>query len=319
MALRSVLTTYSVHLRCAGLYTSKLSPSGLYPLVRTLATSNPQADSSSSVSNGSELGFDNVSSSNYRVLTGLILSRPPVVTPELTPFEKAFYYYQSELKKRLMWTFTSWFYYPKGALAEKEFNAVQPKLESKSGKVAKSDILLNRDRGSKQTVVFPERDVERESEESAKIYAKIVPASRVTEADKKNDVHSLERKLDRSLYLLVTANGKSNWQFPTAEVLPSESLTTAAERMLTSMGGENMNTWIISNSPAVFHKDESNGADNSFVGSKAFYLRSRIFAGKFVPQEGSGIKDFAWVTKNEIEDYVDPEYWNKIKGALSSQ
>ena len=43
------------------------------------------------------------------------------------------------------------------------------------------------------------------------------PLPRTTEADAKNDVRSLERKLDRTLYLVVkqkSGRGAATWRFP---------------------------------------------------------------------------------------------------------
>ncbi|KAK9366088.1 39S mitochondrial ribosomal protein L46-domain-containing protein [Lipomyces kononenkoae] len=258
----------------------------------------------------------------FKIMSGLILCRQPVVTPELTPFESAYYNYQSELQKRLMWTFPKWFYYPEGTLAERQFSAVQPVVDGKDRtEFEKPDIVFNRDRRSKQEVVLPERDVERESEESAKIYAKIVPRSRITEADKKNNFRSLERKLDRTLYLLVKKDREENaWKFPAAEVLDGETLARTAARLLHEAGGLNMNTWLVSNTPAAYHHYSYKPEDKEkYGGAKIFYLKSRIFAGTFVPQKGSGIVDYAWVTKDEIQDYVHKGYWASMANALSRQ
>lgn len=51
------------------------------------------------------------------------------------------------------------------------------------------------------------------------------PASRVTEADRTSDVRSLERKLDRVLYLLVKKPRQDHaWQMPQGGVEEEESL-----------------------------------------------------------------------------------------------
>lgn len=51
------------------------------------------------------------------------------------------------------------------------------------------------------------------------------PMPRVTEADKTGDVKSLNRSLQRTLYLLVKG-GKGGWTFPTAGLVPKEDLHT---------------------------------------------------------------------------------------------
>lgn len=49
------------------------------------------------------------------------------------------------------------------------------------------------------------------------------PAPRVTEADKKNDTLSLNRKLDQTLYLLVK-NKEGRWRFPEDRLFAKEDL-----------------------------------------------------------------------------------------------
>ncbi|KAK9236175.1 39S mitochondrial ribosomal protein L46-domain-containing protein [Lipomyces kononenkoae] len=290
---------------------------------RSMGTATATAETESSVLPSTAVSVgDSPASVAFKIMSGLILCRQPIVTPELTPFERAYYNYQSELQKRLMWTFPRWFYYPEGTLAERQFSAVQPVVDGKDrAEFEKPDIVFNRDRRSKQEVVLPERDVERETEESAKIYAKIEPRSRITEADTKDDFRSLERKLDRTLYLLVKKDRRENaWKFPAAEVLDGETLTGTAARLLLETGGPNMNTWLVSNTPAAYHRYDYKPEDNEkYEGAKIFYLKSRIFAGTFIPQKGSGIVDYAWLTKDEIQHYVHRGYWASMANALSRQ
>ena len=45
-------------------------------------------------------------------------------------------------------------------------------------------------------------------------------------------------------------------------------------------------------------------------------MKAHIFAGQVQPVERN-ITDFAWLTKEEIEPYVDKEYWLGTKDMLS--
>ncbi|KAK9473909.1 mitochondrial 54S ribosomal protein mL46 [Dipodascopsis tothii] len=257
-------------------------------------------------------------------MAGTILSRPPIVTPELGAFEKAYYEYQAETEKRLMWTFPHWFYFPRGTLASRQFAEAQPKVTAESLKQQfpheTPDVLLGRDRRAKQEVVIPERDAEMESEESAILYRKIVPNSRETEADRKGDLTSLERRLDRTLYLLVKKDRADNaWKFPATDVnyTAKESILAATERCLEQYGGENMDTWVVSRVPAAVYKYKYRGGD--FTDAKVFYMKSHIFAGQFVPQQGTDVVEHAWLTKEEIKERVHPEYWASLQCLLSGQ
>lgn len=50
------------------------------------------------------------------------------------------------------------------------------------------------------------------------------PFPRQTEADKKGDVTRLDRKLDRTLYLILRRSGTQQWEFPKTAVQPEELL-----------------------------------------------------------------------------------------------
>lgn len=50
------------------------------------------------------------------------------------------------------------------------------------------------------------------------------PLSRETEADKTGDVMRLDRKMDRTLYLVVRHRATQRWDFPKALVEPEELL-----------------------------------------------------------------------------------------------
>ena len=96
------------------------------------------------------------------------------------------------------------------------------------------------------------------------------PMPRLTEADHTNNTKSLNRKLDRTLYLLVQ-NKEGRWRFPedrglwprelapgkirqliTTLTIQNPQLTSrlqAAERILVQSCGINMNTWLVGNHP----------------------------------------------------------------------
>lgn len=47
-----------------------------------------------------------------------------------------------------------------------------------------------------------------------------------------------------------------------------------------------------------------------------FFFKGHIMAGQVTP--APGIEDFAWLTKQEIEQKVDAIYWENIKDMLSN-
>ena len=59
------------------------------------------------------------------------------------------------------------------------------------------------------------------------------PVGRVSEADRKGDLRSLSRRMERTLYLLVQQEGKDKgkdgaWGFPRSRLGPKESLYTVS-------------------------------------------------------------------------------------------
>ena len=47
-----------------------------------------------------------------------------------------------------------------------------------------------------------------------------------------------------------------------------------------------------------------------------FFLKARIFAGQ-ARVDNKEIVEFAWVTKQEMQKYVTPEYYSYVKDMLS--
>lgn len=175
---------------------------------------------------------------SYAVNAGVVLSRPPQITRDLHPFEAAYFLYQRRLNERSALPFTRYFYYKERTPADREWKRkIKQRLTPARdigrykgyGKEAWNDELLI---GAQESTLEwqGERLVEdaettglegqpAEAASSA-VTPKTVehepverPMPRVTEADEKNDVKSLNRALQRTLYLLVK-DKEGRWMFP---------------------------------------------------------------------------------------------------------
>lgn len=176
----------------------------------------------------------------------MVLSRPPLLTRDLTPFEKAYFLYQRRLNERLALPFTRYFYYQKNTPADIEW-----KRKIKERKTPARDIGVYNaygDEGWNDELLVgakesePEEQVEAllrdtevlgtgsEEEQAVKREKVERPMPRVTEADKAGDVRSLNRALARTLYLVVKG-GEGGWIFPSSRLVGKESL----ERVCLSM------------------------------------------------------------------------------------
>jgi large subunit ribosomal protein L46 len=199
-------------------------------------------------------------SPSYAVNAGLVLSRPPQITRDLHPFESAFFLYQRRLNERLALPFSRYFYFKKKTPADLEWKRkIKQRLTPARdigrykgyGEEAWNDELLLGAQESEfqyqveklledaeQTGAEAQEGETADAEptENAPATAsaagkgtKVVhepverPMSRITEADLKGDVKSLNRLLPRTLYLLVK-DREGKWMFPQDKVVGRETL-----------------------------------------------------------------------------------------------
>ncbi|KAJ5800331.1 uncharacterized protein N7518_002399 [Penicillium psychrosexuale] len=274
----------------------------------------------------------------YIINAGVVLSRPPQITRELEPFEKAFFFYQKRLNERLALPFTKYFYFKRGTPADEDW-----KKKIQERRTAARDIghynAYESDAWNDELLLGaqesePEHQVEalvQDAESTANATSQDTskkeeiprPYPRITEADKKNDQKSLDRLLSRTLYLLVQSK-EGHWKFPSSPVESGETLRLAAERTLAQSAGINMNTWMVGFHPVGWHSfnpRRSKKADEIEVpGSKIFFLKSRMMAGQAdLSVNTQGLKDFKWLAKEELPQYLNTQYYSNIKNMLADR
>ena len=181
----------------------------------------------------------------YQVRAGLVLSRPPRITRDLSGFEKAFFLYQRRLNERLALPFTRYFYFKKDTPADVEWKRKQKARMTAARDIGVYDAYSKEGWNDELLVGAAESEPDHQveallkdaevpgigSDEMGEAKREIVerPAERVTEATKKGDVRSLARMLDRTLYLLVR-DGQGRWRFPAAALVGRESLHQVRRR-----------------------------------------------------------------------------------------
>ncbi|TKA73022.1 hypothetical protein B0A55_07048 [Friedmanniomyces simplex] len=315
----------------------------------------------------------------YQLLASPVLSRPPLLTRELTSFEKAFYLYQKRLNERLALPFTRYFYYKEGTPSDAEW-----KSKIRARKTAARDIGVYSaygDEGWNDEVLVGDKTAERQSviealvrdaegknivedepvgdadkegmaltddaraggEQRRELTKAEVerPVARVTEADRTNDMRSLSRKMDRTLYLLVK-NREGRWIFPQDRVYGKENLHQAAERILVQAFGINMNTWIVGNHPIGHHhmmytfggapaprvakiapnpvvstSQNQPGFEQEEYGEKVFFMKGRMMTGQAdLGKNVYGDSEFRWLAKEEVKQVVTGGYWKSVRNML---
>ncbi|KAI8602663.1 39S mitochondrial ribosomal protein L46-domain-containing protein [Dissophora ornata] len=265
-------------------------------------------------------------SDGNRIVAGAVVSRQPLILRDLSPFEKEYFLYQKNLERDNAAPFGAEFYFKKGSVAERNWKQQEAERSANSSSTSSKSSASKSSSASASTAGSTEGEAaEEESTEEdrvAAMEAKIEFNERITEADRTNDVRSLERALQRTLYLIVKKPREQHaWQFPQGGVRVCENLQEAAGRELQEECGGNMDLWFVGRVP-IGHYNYSlpkNFVTESSVaakGTKVFFMKAHIFAGQ-VQVDNKEIVDFAWVTKQEMKDYVSKDYYAVIKDMLS--
>ncbi|KAL5336372.1 ribonuclease H-like domain-containing protein [Aspergillus crustosus] len=281
-----------------------------------------------------------VVSPTYTINAGVVLSRPPQITRDLTEFEKAFYFYQKRLNERLSLPFTKYFYFKRGTPADEDWKRKIRERQTPARDVGKYNAYSKDAWNDELLVGAPESEPEHivetlisdaestannTSQDTSKQEQIPRPHPRVTEADQKGDTHSLDRALQRTLYLLVQSK-EGYWKLPSSPVATDETLRLAAERTLEQSAGVNMNTFMVGYHPVGHYvynarkpkTDETTGV--TFAGEKTFFMKSRIMAGQAdLSANVQNLQDFKWLAKEEIAKYVLPPYYASIKNMLAER
>ncbi|KAJ2726786.1 hypothetical protein GGI07_000297 [Coemansia sp. Benny D115] len=227
---------------------------------------------------------------------GVLLQRDPIILQQAKGFEAAADRYFEWLEYISAEKFPRDFFFKKGSSAEAKWMDMEDK---------RSDEWYF-DKESKPAFKSVKRVFE-EDEEVTEGPKLIELQPRETQADVTGDVKSLERKLDRTLYLLVKGkNGE--WGLPAGAIEGEELVHEAARRNLKDICGGKMSVWMVGNGPV----------GHSQIGDQTeFFIKGHILAGQAKPN-GKSALDFKWATREEVESTVSAEYWKTVKDMLSS-
>lgn len=259
------------------------------PLVRAASTSAVSAGSSSSSSGLSAY---------------LLLSRPPTILRSPTPFESAYHAYNSKLQLALTQPFPRDLYFKKGSATETKF--LQEERERRASAVRGEEVSKGEEGAS--TTADQAEKAARAEESNESLYHTV---SRKTKADEEGRTDTLDRILDQHLFLMVKAPEMGNeWTLPFATVNRNgaETLHKAAPEAVHKLLGSNLDIWMITNLPVgVVAKG----------GEKGYIMRGHILSGQPSAFEASskGV-EFAWLTREEIQDRMSGEQWEGIRDLL---
>lgn len=134
--------------------------------------------------------------------------------------------------------------------------------------------------------------------------SKFQPAPRTTDADRKNDMKSTERKLENSLTLLMEQQIGNDKLFllPQGNILNGETLCDAAYRIVKERCGDGIQTMIYGKAPCGFYKYKyPKEVREECVGAKTFFYRAILKSGQVDMNRGN----FEWLDKTELFDKLN--------------
>lgn len=246
-----------------------------------------------------------------------LVERLPIVMPDVEPWEEAYYELQQRRSDR-----------------QKEYPAPLWQREEDS----QDDF--EEDADSEQAA--------KNQEEDGIVWE---PASRVTEADEKDDRTSLFRALPHSLFLIQRTSdtdlriGGGEWRFVLGD-MPSaasgeEEMESMSERAIRhvdeqvvhgetdedgnsmlakmeSMSENGVQLFSVSNAPIGFLPvpySEEHQKQKDAYGAKVFFYRSQLLSTDVTTAEFGG-DDCLWVTKDELGDYFDEDCCKYLRQML---
>lgn len=83
-----------------------------------------------------------------------------------------------------------------------------------------------------------------------------------------------------------------------------------------------MNTWFVGNVPIghYHYKSPIKEAESTYLGKKVFFMKARIMAGQAALSNNKrDLVDFKWLTKEEIREATEKEYWRAVRHLLVAQ
>ncbi|KAI8879356.1 hypothetical protein K501DRAFT_287410 [Backusella circina FSU 941] len=145
--------------------------------------------------------------------------------------------------------------------------------------------------------------------------------TRATSPPSTTSLQSYHRKPTELLYLLVKKPRQHHaWQFPQGGQEIDETIAQAALRELREECGIELQVKLVDQEepigsyqyrfPDNFIKKQKR-KDGS-IGAKVSFIRADWMSGQCIP-DGEEIIDFAWLTKEEMMEYIHTDFKNAIK------
>lgn len=238
---------------------------------------------------------------DWHTVGALCLERKPIITQPLIPLEQKYLQYLQKLEVE------------KSYLSDHEKRHIEDlKLTDKLKKGDVEDMEVV----SKQTAQdFEDAQLEE--------FNKYKPNSRQTEADKTNDCHSLQRKLDSSLVLVIKQKlgNDYRWILPQAVHQTGETLRQTVEQALHNICLDSVKVRFMGNAPVGYYKYKYPKAarENGICGAKVFFFKAQLLEKN--PKSlniklSDTTKDAMWLTHSELNEVLQSDYGKTVQSFL---
>ncbi|XP_044757137.1 39S ribosomal protein L46, mitochondrial [Coccinella septempunctata] len=231
----------------------------------------------------------------WDIVAAVCLERKPVIAPEPNEIEKEYQEYLADLEFR---------------------NSLRNDIELRNEAEMKQEEALKAGGGDIDSEITLKQTVQDFIDASLEEASKFKFASRTTVDDTKNNVKSLNRKLDKHLVLLVDQQigGRNFTILPQGKWKEGETLRQTAERILKESVGDKVKTQIYSNAPAGFYKYRypKEIRDTGIEGAKIFIYFARHLKGQI---ENKNL-NHKWLDRNELSKTLPAGYSKSVREML---
>lgn len=203
--------------------------------------------------------------------SSIVIQRIPVILPELEPWE------------------TEWHQY----LEKRREKTCVPLPEEITRVIHDSDTGGWRYKTAEELA---------EEKTRAEEHSKMEFAPRITEDDLSGNKRSLDRQLDKSVYLIVKKDRTENtWEFPKVNWRGSEPLRDTLEDNLRHLFGGDTRLHMMGHAPIGHLSYKYPQPQGPTEGAKVFYFHTLYLSGDIlIPKP---YVDFAWVSRDEMKEH----------------
>lgn len=254
-----------------------------------------------------------------KIFGAMILQRDPITLQPLTPFEQEYFQYKEALNQQIS----------KGPM---DFSAFIADDLHAAAAATNSNNNPDKGRAAESSTAYVDDEMKQLMQASERIYAAF-----------SHNRQSLKRELHRKLYLMVRLAADRRWMFPCAAFDGTrdagKSLDQVAVRSIAAFSGA-MQTYFVGCAPvAVFGaarrvidaaaaamQSQTTADQEEDSGVRHFFFRGHVLSGGIQADafEAAAVAkqhpycEFAWLTKQEIQEAVDKAYFDSVHDVLSN-